>query len=146
MDLKTGYTGTGTIGYGWDCGLRLESELGYRYNKISKIKLEGEKLDLHGNMHSWSAMANVLYNLPLDFCLQPYVGAGIGYAKHYAHMKLSPSGETLKGHVDGFTHQLIAGVEYPLNDCLSLDTKYRYQKTHHVNHNQSVEMGLVYAF
>lgn len=146
LNYKTGYTGVGTVGYRCDCGLRLEGELGYRYNKISKVKFEGERLGLHGNSHSWSMMANVLYNIPVEFCLQPYVGAGIGYAKHHIHVKHAPTESSYKNHTDGFTYQFIAGAEYPLNECLSLDTKYRYQKTNNVNNNQSVELGLVYAF
>jgi opacity protein-like surface antigen len=132
------------LGYRWDCGLRLEGEVGYKYNEISKVKLAGNRVDVKGDVYTWSTMANVLYNLPVDFCLQPYVGAGIGYAKSHSHEK--QDGVSVKESVDGFAHQLIAGVEYPLTHCLSLDTKYRYQKIQHQNYNQSVEMGLVYAF
>lgn len=145
-DFNTGCTGAGVLGYRWDSGLRLEGELAYRYNGISKVKYLGQNLHLHGNVHTWSTMANVLYSLPVDFYLKPYVGAGIGYAKSTLEIEHKPSHLSTSGSIDGFTHQFIAGVEYPLNDYLSLDTKYRYQKLHHADHNQSVEAGLVYAF
>lgn len=146
VDLDAGHIFTGTIGYGCDCGLRAEGELGYRYNRFSKLELKDYNLRLHGNIRLWSVMANVLYDLPVDFCVQPYVGAGIGYAKTTTHLKHKPVGVSDVSSTEGFTHQFIAGAQHPLNDYLSLDAKYRYQKTQHLTHNQSVELGLVYAF
>lgn len=146
IEFKPGATGAATLGYKVDCGLRTEAEFGYRYNRFSKIKVDGIRIDGRGHVNSWSTMANVIYDLPTYVCVQPYVGVGVGYAKYRVSTKHVPTNTVVKHSLDGFTHQFLAGVEYPLDYSLSLDVKYRYQKTHNVDYQQSVECGLVCAF
>lgn len=146
LSFKRGYIGAVNLGYRWDCGLRLETEVAYRYNKMNQLKgIEG-LVHPCGKGRTWSYMANVLYSFPVDFYIKPYVGAGIGYAHAMLRFNDKQTGLSVKAYKDGFAHQFIAGAEFPLSDCLSLDTKYRYQKTHDLKNNQSVETGLVYSF
>jgi opacity protein-like surface antigen len=80
---------------------------------------------------AWSALANVYADLGDFHGIKPYVGAGAGasYLKTSSveSSNKDTSGPNPKG--DGkwnFAWALMAGVEYPISDNLSLDLGYRY--------------------
>ena len=53
------YEGIG-LGYAFDNGFRLEGEFGHRFNRLEETPL----IDLGGDVHAWSAMANLYYDFP----------------------------------------------------------------------------------
>ncbi|WP_053239852.1 outer membrane protein [Pleomorphomonas koreensis] len=80
---------------------------------------------------AWSALANVYADLGNFHGIVPYVGAGAG-ASYLRTSSVETSNKDASGpnpKGDGkwnFAWALMAGVEYPINDQLSLDLGYRY--------------------
>jgi len=80
---------------------------------------------------AWSALANVYADLGDFHGLKPYIGAGAG-ASYLRTSSVQSSNEDTSGAKmkgDGkwnFAWALMAGVEYPISDRLSLDLGYRY--------------------
>lgn len=128
--FKAGWLAGVHGGYRWCNGIRAEGELSYRRNNAKHC----------GNLHIWSLMANGLYEIPLCWCVTPYVGAGIGYdsAKQSSH-----HGKKL----NGFAWQLITGLLYPIDDCLEMYVDYKF---HHGNkkdfYNNTIDIGLNWFF
>jgi len=147
VEMKTGFLVGGSIGCKWCNGLRVEGELGYRRNKLNHFKVDHEKLALSGHVRTWSYMANAFYELPIDFCLKPYVGAGVGYANQRANMnRINEDRVHAKNNKNGFAYQLIAGVAYPICDTIDLDLEYRYFRGREHTNNNSVALGMKYMF
>jgi opacity protein-like surface antigen len=87
------------------------------------------------------------------FCIRPYLGAGIGFASerrrngsssHDEYREYSSSSDNRRTN---FAWQLIAGLAYPLNDCIDLDLAYRFFQTTraHAN-NHGLTLGFNYNF
>jgi OOP family OmpA-OmpF porin len=85
-----GPVGLVDLGWGFGDGLRVEIEGSYRSNSISGISTRRTNTGLlmplggaDGNAATYAVMANVLYDIPFHpfgLPLEPYVGAGAGYA------------------------------------------------------------------
>lgn len=149
----TGYLVSGSLGYSWCYGLRLEGEYAFRRNAINKIHLFGEGCSKHGHFQTSSYMVNLLGDVPLSWwswwrCalwkVRPFVGAGIGYDCEHMHSSNSCIIFHQKWH--HFSWQVMAGVAYPIfcKTELTLEYKYHQGGCHFKNH--SVGVGLVYTF
>jgi OOP family OmpA-OmpF porin len=141
-EYKTGFTGSGAVGYSFPFGLRTEGELGFLY---APLKREGG-VDVDGSVKSYLLMANVYYDLKLG-AFKPYVGVGIGGARvNYDHEVLFNS-LGVKVEVDewrtAFAYQARAGIGYDVNKWLDVSLGYRYV---HINsghiHNGPVRVNL----
>ncbi len=80
---------------------------------------------------AWSALANVYADLGDFHGIKPYVGAGAGVSYLTTSSVQSSNKDTSGPNPRGdskwnFAWALMAGVEYPLSDRLSLDLGYRY--------------------
>ncbi len=148
-DYTQVYTDTGPVGlmaagWGFGNGLRAEIEGSYRSNGISGIStLRSNGLheplgNSSGTVRTYAVMANVAYDIPLHpFALpvQPYVGAGVGYA--WLNMD-SATGNGLGdltgpnvvsfGTAGAFAYQAIAGLSVKLGVVpgLSATLEYRF--------------------
>lgn len=144
---NTGYGVVGSLGYKFCSGLRVEGEVGYRRNCVEKVKFEGLYFNTHGHLSTVSYLANVLYDIPLDcFCIKPYLGAGIGYARADRKFIVQDFAFDERHRNKGFAWNLIAGLAYPICDCIDLDLQYRYFHTRkHISHN-SLYAGLRLSF
>lgn len=135
LDFDTGWAGLGTVGYAFGNGWRIEGELGYRTNDFDTF-FSGKNCEFDerciprttrasGDLDEYTAMINVLYDIPitekLDFTIG--VGAGVDYAQL-----------DIPGFADdsdtNFAFQAIAGVSYEITKRLDLMLTYRYL---HVN-------------
>lgn len=146
---ETGYIITGSLGYYWCSGLRLEAEYAFRRNVISKIHFFGEGSSNQGHFQTSSLMANLLWDLPsLWWCtfsnMQPFIGAGIGY--DYQQMHSSNSRLIFDQKWNHFSWQLMAGLAYPLfcNTEMTLEYKFHQGGNHFNNH--ALGVGLIYKF
>lgn len=147
---ETGYIVSGSLGYCWCYGLRVEGEYTYRRNSIKKIHLFGEGSSKRGHVQTSSYMANLLWDLPLSswgctcWNIQPFIGAGIGYDFQQIHS--STSRVIFNQKWNQFSWQLMAGLVYPIfcNTELSLEYKFHQGPSHF--YNQSVGIGLTYKF
>ena len=80
-----GFVGLGSVGYGLGNGLRFELEGSYRDNKANKLSVNGGSLHAGGEEQKAAVMVNALYDFAFVPFVQPYLGAGVGYAS--THMR-----------------------------------------------------------
>ncbi len=137
---KTGYVLGLDAGYKWCNGFRAELEFSYRNNRVRRNFDGGSSR--HRNNQLYAGLVNVIYDFDaLDcWCIKPFVGAGIGYA---SEKKIRANGDR-RHH--GFAWQLIAGVAYPLNDCVDLNLQYRFFKSVEKHDNHALVLGVNYNF
>jgi OOP family OmpA-OmpF porin len=127
-DFKNGWAALGTVGARFDYGVRGELEVGYRSNKIKSI--QGAPLaPRSGNGHTWTVMANGLYDFMNSTPFTPYLGIGVGGADvSYSNVRLS----TTTVIDDAEWHpaiQGIVGASYKIMDNLGIFANYQYLTT-----------------
>jgi opacity protein-like surface antigen len=145
----TGYIISGSLGYCWDYGIRVEAEYAYRRNSLDKIHFFGRNFSMHGHFQSSSYMANVLWDIPLEnwgcclWKLQPFIGGGIGYDFQQIHGKNTCM--TYSIAKKGFAWQVMAGLAYPVfcNTEISLEYKFHQGGLSSI-YNHSLGVGLKY--
>lgn len=158
----TGFFGALDLGYRWCNGFHLEAEVAYRYNERKHHNRHHRHSESrrhhrhHGHRDVWAAMVNVLYDINMCWCVEPYVGVGIGYAhvrddhdsrhfnrrRHHHHNRDN----------NAFAWQVIAGVAYPICDNVDLAIEYRFfdttnSKRHSGNvYNNDIGVNVKYYF
>ena len=135
-------------GFGTEDGLRGELEVGYRTADVDKLKGisaasggvevsdEDFELGLDGDMTTLSLMGNGFYSFG-EGQLRPYIGAGIGLARHDAtidEQTVTSEGEEyeipeLSGDDIVFAFQAMAGVGYAMSETTEVRLGYRYFAT-----------------
>lgn len=151
LKSKTGFTGAASLGYAFDNGFRVEGEVSYRRNHLDFTHgyTSGKG---HGSIHSWSYMANVLYDFHQFSCycpnVVPYIGFGLGYTQNHIDVKAHDaySKAKAKGKSNGLAGQGIAGVGYRLTDSTTLAVEYRYFVGKKHVHDHSVGLALRQSF
>jgi outer membrane protein OmpA-like peptidoglycan-associated protein len=108
------------LGYAFQNGFRLEGELGHRFNQQ---EFSGFPL-VDGDVHAWSAMANLFYDFNRGGGLEPYLGVGVGAARINSTTDSGLS--TVDGEDTVIAYQGLAGVAVGLTEQLDLDIGYRY--------------------
>ena len=154
LRLDTGFVGVVSIGYAIGDGLRVELEGSYRQNKFKRAGVvvgdngvfdSGQfatAFSAGGDEMKYTGMVNVLYELPFDFVVQPYVGVGAGYSwvqhrngrfnGNTGPVVGAPNGvNTLfrTNDADGaFAYQAIVGAAFPIGSIpgLALTAEYRF--------------------
>ncbi len=138
-----GWTGVVSLGWGFGNGLRAEIEGNYRENGVESIRGFGLAPvgQTGGFQRTYGAMANVFYDFDPGFLgigpsyIQPYIGAGVGYAwTNWRNVRGNsvPTGLSLNVDDTGgaFAFQGIAGLAAPLTWAgvpgLSLTVEYRF--------------------
>lgn len=114
-------------GFAFANGLRLEEEFGYRYNDVDRVDPYGGG---RGSMRNYAIMTNVLYDLPVDFPVHPYIGGGLG-AADYTPYHIRGEGMPYSTYVGGpdrwgLAWQAIGGVAFDLTPNIALTAEYRY--------------------
>lgn len=139
---RTGYLLGLDAGYKWCNGLRTEFEFSYRNNRKHN----------NGSRHhtqNYAGLINVLYDFDQAgcWCVRPFLGAGIGVASEKRHHGGTTDSSSSSNRRSNFAWQLIAGIAYPLNDCVDLDLSYRFFKTTHAKaNNHGLALGVNYNF
>lgn len=142
VNFKAGWLAGAAIGYRFCEGFRVEGEAIYRYNRTKDVKFKHQdRVHIGGHLRTWSFMANGIYEVPVCWCVTPYVGAGIGYDTTKVQVC------NVKGDKNGFAWQVLAGALYPIDDCLEMALEYRF---HHGKekdlYNNSVDLRLNWFF
>lgn len=146
---QTGYMIGGSLGFNWRYGLSLEGEYAYRRNGIRKIHLFGQDSSHHGHLQSSSAMANLLWDLPLSswgcpcWNIQPFIGAGIGCDFQQMHSTNSRINFHQKWNC--FSWQMMAGLAYQVFRNTEMTLEYKFHQGGHF-YNHTIGIGLVYQF
>jgi opacity protein-like surface antigen len=125
LTFDLGYDIAGAIGYKTTMGWRGELEAAWR--AANNDKLAG--ITAAGDVSSMSLMANVAYDINLGSALQPYIGAGIGFASLDSKLAGVKSDDTV------FAYQGFLGVAYPFSKGIDLFGQYRYFATSDPNFN-----------
>jgi OmpA-OmpF porin, OOP family len=156
---EIGFVTLGSVGWGLGNGLRFELEGNYRQNKERKIYDTRIPTAAGGNSETFGGMVNALYDFDLspfgiDF-VQPYVGAGVGYAwqdLHGVRFNSYPNPATYRGFVRGtegdFAAQGIAGFAIPVPPIpgLAITAEYRaFAKIGSDKYNGTLETPLAPA-
>jgi opacity protein-like surface antigen len=158
---KTGFTGSGAVGYSFPIGLRLEGEFGFIY---IPLKSEGGE-DVDGSIKNYLLMANAYYDLKLAALgpFKPYVGFGLGVARVNIEQDIirpDAGRVSVNQPRTSFAYQARAGVAYEVNRWLDLSLGYRYvhiDGAHYSRNgvdignlgalnNHSVELGAAFKF
>jgi opacity protein-like surface antigen len=127
--------GLGTfVGYKF-VDFRLEAELFYSSNTVNKVRNSSPltsdvNTEASGNIANTTIAINGYYDLPVNWQIKPFIGAGIGFSY------LSSSSLDLGGgqvvQIDRqplFTYQLKAGFSLPVAERTNLFVQYRYLNT-----------------
>ncbi len=135
---QPGFTGLGSIGWGFGNGLRLEVEGNYRNNTINSIGAEGSG---GGRVNTYGIMANAFYDFNgISPFVVPYVGGGVGYGWRQAqNIHLNYDDDHWNGSNGNFAWQLMAGAAFPIAAVpgLSLTAEYRFFSVLNTSHNNS---------
>jgi len=104
----------GAVGAGYDLGngFRAEGELAYLDSDL--------KGPAGGDAKTLGGFANVYYDFNRQGAIQPFLGAGVGFANVKADNRLVDDDDT------GFAYQAKAGVAYKVNDRWTGELAYRY--------------------
>jgi len=137
VDFDAGWAGLATVGYGFEKNWRIELEGGYRSNdftattnafELNTACVTGSLVSCtprrnpsaDGSFDEWTAMVNVVYDVPLTDKLDLNIGVGAG--ADFSRVK------TLgyKDEDTNFAYQAIVGLSYKVTDRLDLTVNYRY--------------------
>ncbi len=126
VEFDTGWAGFATVGYAFDNNWRIEGEIGYRQNDFTVDTFFGGKAariipDASGDLTEYTAMVNVIYDVPLTDKLNLNLGLGAGV--DYADLDVNGVGSDSDTN---FAYQAIAGVTYEVSKRLDLTLTYRY--------------------
>jgi len=136
--LSDGFSGVGSVGYGFGNGVRVELEGNYGDNGLHKVAGFGgtRVFNAGGDQDRYGAGVNAFYDFDLtpwgvDF-LMPYVGAGFGY-NHISNDNIHVSGPGYfirdTGDADNLYYQGIVGTAIPLTGIapgLAVTAEYRF--------------------
>ena len=146
-----GPVGIAALGWGFGNGLRAEIEGSYRSNGISGIstlRTNGQTLPLanvSGDEQTYAAMANIAYDIPVQpfgLPVQPYIGAGVGYARINMNNASGnglgtfrvPGNNTVTspdlvsfGSAGAFAYQAMAGLSLPISALPGLQATLEYR-------------------
>lgn len=123
LEYDTGFGLLGQVGRYLPYNFRVEAELGWRRNDMDAWN--GASID--GDTNVLSLMGNLYYDIPTGTALTPYIGVGLGGA--HVTMDSRRAGLSVDDDANVWAYQGIAGVDYRLNDRLSLKADYRYFAT-----------------
>jgi len=120
----------GALGLRLSRQMRIEGELTYRKNDMSRITFDsGADADLGGELGSLFGLVNLYYDVPVPFRwdLKPFVSAGIGFGRHEGEFSDSSSTVPLISEsASGLAWQLGTGFRYRVNRDLAFSLGYRY--------------------
>jgi outer membrane protein OmpA-like peptidoglycan-associated protein len=127
--LKTngGVIGSGSVGYGFGNGFRVELQGDYRNEHQ---KLEGSANKFGGLNQTYGGFVNGLFDFDVGAeYFYPYVGLGVGYEQ--TELKGTYNGTSLSSNTGSIAGQGIVGASFPIPDVpgLSLTAEYRFMAT-----------------
>lgn len=100
---------------------------------MSNLRVDGRLVDgaygLTGDSDVWTLTLAAVYDVPVQGPVRPYIGAGIGLARHDTNTTFTFAGVepvTESGDDTVVTYHLRAGLSYQLSDTVVLYGGYRY--------------------
>jgi opacity protein-like surface antigen len=148
VDYHTGYFIKLAPGYNFG-SFRLEGELTYLTADIGNIteSLTGgetpvyESTDVRGSdTTTTSFLLNGYYDFLKGNTIQPYITAGIGYARTKTHVMVLHDADSV------FAYQAGAGISYNVNENVIVDFGYRYYGTSDIEFDVTDLAGVAVKF
>lgn len=122
--FETGWAALGAMGYAMR-NFRVEIEGGYRTNKLESYEKNGKQIDpISGELTEFSAMMNVIYDVPLSEAFSFSVGVGAG--GDHTEISIDTPWHAFEYKDWRFAYQGMAGVNYALTHSLAMFVNYRY--------------------
>jgi opacity protein-like surface antigen len=141
--FKTGFLVGATAGYQFNYW-HVEGEFAYRNNKLDQISdHKGRRFQPDIRVQTYSVMVNGYWDINLNFCVRPYVGAGLGYSWNTVRVHVKKHKASANGN--GFAWQAMVGGVYDLTDDVKLSAEYRYFSDKKASEDQSLIFALKYA-
>ena len=116
--------------------VRLELEVGYSpidIEGMTDLRVDGRPVGvpygLSGDSDVWTVTVAAVYDLPTQSPVRPYVGAGIGIARHETRTTFVFAGidpVTESGDDTVLSYHLRAGLGYEVSDTVVVFAGYRY--------------------
>ena len=134
LDVDDGLGGIVTLGYNFG-GTRLELEGGYKENDIDSLSVGafgvgGIFLGTDGEVRTLSGMINLIYDVPVEGKLRPFVLGGVGLANHEIDIsRIANTNVAFKDDDTVFTYQVGAGLAYEVGESADLLVQYRYMSS-----------------
>lgn len=125
LQSDRGYAISGALGNTYDNNLRAETEFSFSQSDVDKIGSSTAS----GDTSRVNLMINGYYDFYNNSAFTPYVGVGAGFSSvSYDNVGLV-GGSQIDDQDAALAYQGIAGVNYKINDDVSLFTDYRYLAT-----------------
>ncbi len=127
-----GDAGMGSVAYGLKAGyLRVEAEgnaTSATRKKRQFLSTVYSDVNTTTNISTLSAMFNAYLELPVEFPLRPYIGAGVGMAHIRARFKTLADDNVKSARANGnhFAWQVGAGIAYDITPYWTVDVGYRF--------------------
>jgi OmpA-OmpF porin, OOP family len=131
LQYRNSYAGVFDAGWGFGNGLRIQLGGNFYRNTIHAAAPNvGNKTILSGGNNRYGIMVNAIYDIPVDFPVTPYFGAGVGYQWERLQRLTSSAGETINGTGGSFAYDVIVGAAYDLPQVpgLALTAEYRFMQ------------------
>lgn len=134
-EMGNGFALLAAFGYGGQTGERFEVELGYRTVDVERGTDSDvlPDIDYAADVTTWSLMGNTLYVFEMAGKANPYVGAGLGFARHEFTQKKQTIGllqfSELSQKDTVFAYQAMVGLHVPVSETADVKIGYRYFAT-----------------
>ena len=126
-EFDTGLALGAALGYDFS-RFRVEGEISYQKNDVSKIGAQGVSFDATGDSVVLSFLINGYYDFINGSAFTPYISAGLGFAQvEFNNLDISSVGFSGSNDEDTvFAYQVGIGVGYAVSEKVTIDVKYRY--------------------
>ena len=135
--FKNGYVGSGSVGWGFGNGIRVEIEGTYSASNINNYAGTRVPSRTFGNVQNYGLFGNVFYDIDLPrfglnvTAVRPYVGVGVGVLWTRLGLQSNFADRTVfrnGGTASNFDYQGIVGFSAPIGAVpgLALTTDYRF--------------------
>jgi len=109
--------------------LRAELALSYREADVKEVKSGAVTLDGAGQVGTFATFVNAYYDLLPDAAINPFVGAGLGFAVIRVDSDAGANVLVVDDTSVEFAWNVLAGAEVPVGDRVALSVAYRYLGT-----------------
>lgn len=136
-----------SLGFGTFLDENVRADINFSYRPGFKFTqyLEGDglKASYSQKMKVYTAMANVYYDIPVEYSVKPYLTAGLGYSRiSLGKFFTDNHGQTPNtahdgGHSNNFAWQLGAGAAVNVAENTDVDFSYRFSDLGRLNSTKS---------
>lgn len=131
MEFDQGFASGIAVGYA-SGNTRIEGEFAYQKNDYDKLSIDGlGSFDVDGDATSTAFLVNGYYDYKNDSSITPFIGAGLGVATIDVDGISVPGYGAVTTSSDDtvFAYQIGAGLNFAVNEKVSIDLNYRYFAT-----------------